>query len=145
MGLGHCANLLAMQRPIAAVGALVWGPDGRVLIVRTTKWRGLWGVPGGKIEWGETMVEAVRREFLEETGLTLTDIEFVQTQEAVLSPEFYKDAHFLLLDFFACSATTEVTPNEEIAEWVWVSVAEALQYPLNSYTRPLLEKALARN
>ena len=55
------------------VGALVWGKDGRVLLVRTTKWRGLWGVPGGKVEWGETLLDAVQREFQEEVGLRLED------------------------------------------------------------------------
>ncbi|WP_309573063.1 NUDIX domain-containing protein, partial [Deinococcus sp.] len=63
-----------MQRPVVCVGALVWGADGRVLLVRTTKWRGLWGVPGGKVEWGETLLEAVKREFQEEVGLELHDV-----------------------------------------------------------------------
>ncbi len=126
------------------MGALVWGPDGRVLIVRTTKWRGLWGVPGGKVDWGETLAAAVAREFREETGLALTDVRYAQTQEAVLSPEFHKPAHLLLVDFFARTDEREVTPNEEIEAWAWVPLAEAAGYPLNTFTRTLVELAQTR-
>lgn len=47
--------------PLVTVGALVTNPEGQVLIVRTTKWRGFWGVPGGKVERGETLEQALRR------------------------------------------------------------------------------------
>ena len=133
------------ERPLVCVGALVRGPvtdegKGLYLIARTTKWRGSWGVPGGKVEWGETLTQATVREFREEVGLELHALHFVQTQEAVLSPEFHKPAHMLLIDFLARTDSTAVTPNEEIAEWAWVTLAQALTYPLNSYTRTLIEK-----
>ncbi|GGM13791.1 NUDIX domain-containing protein [Deinococcus aerophilus] len=131
-----------MDRPVVCVGALVWGPDGRVLLARTTKWRGLWGVPGGKVEGGETLEQAVTRELREETGLRLRDTRYAQTQEAVLSPEFHKPTHMLLIDFFARTDDPGVTPNEEIVEWAWVPLAEAATYPLNTYTQTLV--ALAR-
>jgi nucleoside triphosphatase len=130
-----------MDRPVVCVGALVRNGAGRVLLVRTTKWRGLWGVPGGKVDWGETLLDAVAREFREETGLVLRDIEYAQTQEAVLSPEFHKPSHMLLFDYFACTDRTEITPNEEIKEWAWVTLEEAADYPLNTYTRTLVTLA----
>ncbi|MFC3835628.1 MULTISPECIES: NUDIX domain-containing protein [Deinococcus] len=133
-----------MQRPVVCVGALVWGTDGRVLLVRTTKWRGLWGVPGGKVEWGETLLDAVRREFQEEVGLELHDVLYAQTQESVRSPEFHTDAHLLLVDFFASTSGHDITPNEEIEEWAWVPLRGALDYPLNTITRTLVELAVQR-
>ena len=123
------------------VGALVRGPAG-YLIVQTTKWRGAWGVPGGKVEYGETLASAVEREFMEETGLSLRDVRYAQTQEAVRSPEFHNDAHMLLIDFFAETSGETLTPNEEIVEWAWVRLDQALTYPLNSFTRTLIELAL---
>ncbi|MBB5235713.1 NUDIX domain-containing protein [Deinococcus budaensis] len=133
-----------MDRPVVCVGALVWGPGDRVLIVQTTKWRGAWGVPGGKVDWGETLAEAVTRELREETGLEIFGARYAQTQEAVLSEEFHKPAHMLLVDFFARADSLTVTPNEEIVDWSWATLEEALTLPLNTYTRTLVELARAR-
>lgn len=137
-------TLPLMDRPVVCVGALVWGPDSRVLLARTTKWRGLWGVPGGKVDWGETLMDAVMREFREETSLTLRDVRYAQTQESVLSPEFHKPAHLILVDFFARTDMLEVTPNEEIEAWAWVPLTEAITYPLNTATWTLVDLALSR-
>lgn len=129
--------------PLATVGALVTGPSNNVLIVKTTKWCGSWGVPGGKVDWGETLEDAVKREFKEEVGLNLSEIRFALAQEAVLSDEFYKEAHFILLNYYAVSDHEIITPNEEIEEWAWVLPQETLNYPINSYTRILIEHYLS--
>lgn len=127
------------HRPQVCVGALVRGPDGRYLIVRTTKWKGTWGVPGGKVEWGETLEAATLREFREEVGLDLHALSYAQTQQAVLSDEFWKPAHMLLIDFLAQTDRSEIVPNEEIEESAWVTLEQAAAYPLNSFTRTLIE------
>ena len=130
------------RHPIPTVGALVRGPSGRVLVVRTTKWRGRWGVPGGKVEWGERLVDALLREFREEVGLALERVEWALFQEAVFPPDFHEPMHFLMFNYFAESPTEEVAPNEEIVEWAWVPPREALDYPLNVHTTPLVERYL---
>lgn len=131
--------------PLATVGALVRSPSGHVLLVKTTKWRGFWGVPGGKIEWGETMEAALKREFAEEVGLELFNIRYALTQEAVLDNQFHKPAHFILLNFFADTLGQTVRPNEEIAEWAWVEAEKAFDYELNTFTRVLIEAYLHQN
>lgn len=132
----------APRWPLATVGALVEGPSGNVLLVRTRKWRGAWGVPGGKIAYGETMVAALRREFEEETGLTLRDIRPGPLQEAVLSEEFHVPAHFVLLNFFARTDDEVVRLNDEAQDYAWVSPRDALAMPLNGFTRVLVEAFL---
>ena len=124
------------QYPIPTVGALA-EKEGLVLLVRTAKWRGLWGVPGGEVAWGE----ALRREFREEVGLALSQVRFALVQEAIFSPEFYKPTHMLLFNYFA-RAEGEVRPNEEILEWAWVEPEKGLAYPLNAFTRALLVRYL---
>jgi phosphoglycolate phosphatase len=128
------------QPPEATVGALIFNGAGHVLMIRTHKWSNLWGIPGGKIKWGEPAVDALRREIKEETGLDVTGIEFVLVQDCIHSKEFYRDAHFVLLNYTCrCAGQPVVTLNDEARESRWITIAEALKMPLNIPTRILLE------
>jgi phosphoglycolate phosphatase-like HAD superfamily hydrolase len=132
------------SRPIATVGALIHDGAGRVLMLRTRKWSGLWGIPGGKIERGEPSVHALRREILEETALILDDIRFVLVQDCIDSTEFMRPEHFILLNYTARARTTAVTLNDEAEEFLWLPPAEALRLNLNHPTRHLLTEAIDR-
>ena len=132
----------SISRPIATVGALIHDGAGRVLMVRTHKWGGRWGIPGGKIERGESSTAALQREILEETSLSLADIRFVLVQDCIDSPEFIRPEHFLLLNYLARATTTAVTLNDEAEEFRWLSLAEALALDLNQPTRILLTEVI---
>ncbi|HVM51357.1 MAG TPA: NUDIX domain-containing protein [Candidatus Acidoferrum sp.] len=126
--------------PIATVGGLIYNDAGEVLMIRTHKWSNLWGIPGGKIKWGETSVAALAREIEEETSLQVSDIEFVLVQDCIHSKEFYRDAHFVLLNYTCRSAgQPAVRLNDEAREFRWVKPAQALEMALNQPTRKLLE------
>jgi nucleoside triphosphatase len=125
------------QYPLPAVAALI-AHGKKVLLVRTHKWSGLWGVPGGKIDYGEDALTALKREMREEVGLEIRDMVYAFYSDIVEDPKFYKPAHFLSLEFVAYSDSSEVIPNEEIAEFAWLSVEEAIRYPINPYTKRLL-------
>ena len=84
--------------PETTVGALIFNEAGEVLMIRTNKWSNLWGIPGGKIKWGETSEDALRREIKEETNLEVTGIQFVLVQDCIHSKEFYRDAHFVSVE-----------------------------------------------
>jgi phosphoglycolate phosphatase-like HAD superfamily hydrolase/ADP-ribose pyrophosphatase YjhB (NUDIX family) len=126
--------------PIVTVGALIFDPRDRVLMLRTHKWSNLWGIPGGKIKWGETSEAALRREVKEETNLAIDDIRFVLVQDCIHSKEFYRDAHFVLLNYTCrCAGEPAVRLNDEAREFRWMSIREALALPLNRPTRVLIE------
>jgi ADP-ribose pyrophosphatase YjhB (NUDIX family) len=129
----------AEHPPLATVGALIADDAGRVLMIRTHKWSNLWGIPGGKIKWGEASEEALRREIREETALEITDIKFVLVQDCIHSKEFYRDAHFILLNY-TCRSPGEpsVVLNEEGREFRWVTTEQALAMPVNQPTKKLL-------
>jgi ADP-ribose pyrophosphatase YjhB (NUDIX family) len=134
----------APLRALCTVGALVVAPSGRALFVRTAKWRDRWGVPGGKVEGGETLLAALGREFAEETGLALRDVRWAPTQEAVRSPEFAREAHFVLLNFVARVDREEVALNDEAQAHAWLPPREALRrLDLNGPTRALVHHYLA--
>lgn len=127
------------RSPIVTVGGLIYNAEGLVLMVRTHKWSGLWGIPGGKIKWGEPSEEALRRELKEETGLNVVDIEFVLVQDCIHSKEFYRDAHFVLLNYTCrCEGPEEVVLNDEARDFRWVLPLDALKMELNGPTRTLL-------
>lgn len=126
--------------PIATVGALIFNPTGEVLMIRTHKWSDLWGIPGGKIKWGEPSEDALRREIKEETNLEIEDIQFVLVQDCIHSKEFYRDAHFILLNYTCrCGVDPRVRLNEEAREFRWVTVEAALQMKINTPTKKLLQ------
>lgn len=125
------------QYPLPAVAALI-AHQQKVLLVRTHKWSGLWGVPGGKIDYGEDTLTALSREMREEVGLEIHSPVYAFYSDIIEDPKFYKPAHFLSLEFVAYSDSNIVTPNEEIAEYAWLTLQEALEYPINPYTKRLL-------
>ena len=132
--------------PVVTVGALIFNAAGQALMIRTQKWSHLWGIPGGKIKFGEQSVEALRREIKEETGLNIEEIQFVFVQDCIHSKEFYRDAHFVLLNYTCrCVDNPHVQLNDEAQEFRWVSLDEALAMELNQPTRILLETVLAND
>lgn len=137
--------------PIVTVGGLLLDEGGDVLLVRTRKWSGKWGIPGGKVDYGETLKAAFRRETREETGLEVLEARLVLTQEAVEHPEFFRKRHFVLVNFLGRVAGRHpaVRLNHEGAEYFWGPAEEALKNggegaprPLNDPTRVLITQYL---
>lgn len=132
------------QYPLPAVAALI-AHQQKVLLVRTHKWSGLWGVPGGKIDYGEDALTALAREMHEEVGLKIRDISYAFYSDIIEDPLFFKPAHYLSLEFVAYTDSDTVVMNEEIAEFAWVDLKAAFDYNVNSYTLRLLEWCKANN
>ena len=130
--------------PLVTVGGLLRDAHGNVLLVRTRKWSGKWGIPGGKVELGETLEEAFRREIREETGLEIVEPRLMMVQEAINHPEFFRPAHFVLINYVA-DVTGEkpaVTLNDEAEEFAWKPLDLALvdMKDVNLPTQALLKK-----
>jgi 8-oxo-dGTP diphosphatase len=107
------------NRPIIAVGAVLVDHD-RLLLVRRGRGpaAGTWSVPGGRVEGGETLAEAVTRELREETGV-----------EGVCGPligwaeRFDGDDHFVILDFeVTLVGDDRLEAGDDAAEAVWTDL-----------------------
>ena len=120
--------------PEPTVGALIVNPKGEIFLMNSHKWRGQYCIPGGHIEVGETIEQAVRRETKEETGLDIYEIEFLCFQEFILDESFWEKRHFIFFDHVCRTDSVEVTLNDEAQSYVWVPVQEALALPVEPYT-----------
>ena len=131
--------------PVATVGGLIFSEAEEVLMIRTHKWSDLWGIPGGKIKFGERSEDALLREIKEETDLDVAQVRFVLVQDCIHSREFYRDAHFILLNYTCCAGgEPRVVLNEEAIEFRWVPLEVALGMRLNQPTRFLIEAVRAQ-
>ncbi len=130
------------QFPEPTVGALIFNAQGKVFLMRSHKWRGKWVLPGGHIELGEPMEQALRREVKEETNLDIHDIQFICFQEFIYDERFWQRRHFIFFDYACKTDSTDVQLNAEAQEYTWVTLDEALKMPVEHYTVVAIDKYL---
>ena len=136
---------MGQRFPEPTVGALILNKDGKLLLVRSYKWFDRLTIPGGHIELGETMVEAVKREAKEEVGLDVEVADFILTQEAIFSPEFWKRKHYIFFDFLCrCQSDAVMVDRVEVQDYLWVEPAKALAMNLDSFVRRSIEEYLKK-
>jgi 8-oxo-dGTP diphosphatase len=109
-------------RPILAVSAAIIR-DGKVLIVRRARppAGGLYTLPGGGVEPGETLFEAVMREVREETALEVEPVGIAGYREAIGRDAGGRvERHYVILPFAARWLAGEPVLNEELSEAMWL-------------------------
>jgi ADP-ribose pyrophosphatase YjhB (NUDIX family) len=114
------------SRPHLAVSAAIIR-EGKVLIVRRARppAYGVFTLPGGGVEAGETLREAIIREVMEETALTIEPLGLAGYREAIGRDADGKvERHFVILPFAARFIAGEVALNEELAEARWLVPSE---------------------
>jgi nucleoside triphosphatase len=124
--------------PEPTVGALIFNSEGKLFLMRSHKWHDAYVIPGGHIELGETAVDALRREIKEETALDIYDIEFLCIQEFINDKAFWKKRHFIFFDYACRTDSTDVMLNSEGHDHVWVTLDEAKDLEIDSYTRNVI-------
>ena len=113
-------------RPYVAVSAAIFR-DSRLLIVRRAQppAAGLYTLPGGVVELGETLAEAAVREVREETGLEIEPLALVGYRQVIShDPKGLVERHFVILPFAARWLAGEIILNEELAEARWLKPSE---------------------
>ncbi|MCX7870893.1 MAG: NUDIX domain-containing protein [bacterium] len=133
---------------LVTVGALIINKSkllrDKFLLIKTNKWNGLWGVPGGKVNYKEKLIDALKREIFEETNLNIYNIKFITFFEAIEDKSFYKKNHMILFNYLAFTKNTDIKLNNEIQDYIWVNykeyklnVSKKLIIP-NTYTKELI-------
>jgi 8-oxo-dGTP diphosphatase len=114
------------QRPFLAVSAAIVR-DGKFLVVRRARppAHGVFTLPGGVVELGETLTQAVTREVREETGMTIEPVALAGFRETVVRDgDDRVERHFVILCFAARWQAGEAVLNEELSEAHWIEQAE---------------------
>ncbi|MBR1218065.1 NUDIX hydrolase [Bradyrhizobium sp. U87765 SZCCT0131] len=109
-------------RPQLAVSASIFR-DGRILLVRRARQpgKGVYTLPGGRVEFGETLVEAIAREVREETSLTIEIAGLSGWREVLPNPDLGANGHFVILSFATRWLAGEVVLNEELDDAKWLA------------------------
>ena len=126
------------RSPAPAVAAVVVH-EARILLVRRgmEPSKGLWSIPGGRVEWGETLTEAVAREVREETGLEVEVGEVAGVFDLIDS--LY---HYVIVDLFARPVGGELRSGDDADEARWVPLELLDEYTLTPHLRERLAEML---
>ncbi len=128
--------------PEPIVGAIILNHRDEVLLLKSHKWSDMYTIPGGHIELGETVLNALMRETKEETGLDILDARFLGIQESINDGLYFRASHFIFLDFVCRTRQTTVTLDDEAQDYVWIGIREALKLSLVSNTRQALKRCI---
>lgn len=128
--------------PVLGVGAVIWNEDGDVLLIRRGKppRLGQWSIPGGHVEWGESLRDALIREVREETGLEVEILGLIDVIDSISRDEKGEiTRHYVLIDFTARPVGGTLAAGTDASDARWVPFAMLDEYTLWSETRRVIE------
>lgn len=133
------------QRPVVGVGGVIVR-DGAVLLIRRAvePLRGCWSLPGGAVELGESLEDAVERELKEETNLTVRVLGLVEAFDRITrEPDGRTRYHYVLLDYLCESLSASPQAGSDVDAVAWARPEEFAAYELSPHAQRVCEKALA--
>jgi 8-oxo-dGTP diphosphatase len=139
---GDPITTLERASPIVGVGAVIWNADHQIVLIRRGKEprMGEWSIPGGRLEWGEGLREALLREVREETGLTVEIENLIDVVDSITrDPMGAVLRHYVLIDFTARHVAGALRCGSDAAEARWVPYGGIGEYALWTETRRIID------
>lgn len=131
------------QRPLVGVGAIVLdGP--RILMAQRGKQPllGWWSLPGGALETGELLADAVRREVHEETGLAIEPLGVIEIFERIMRDDAgVPEYHYVLIDYICRATGGELQAGDDVCRVEWVRRRDLAKLQITEGTLGVIEKA----
>jgi 8-oxo-dGTP diphosphatase len=130
--------------PVVGVGAVVVRGGKALIIKRAHEPRqGEWSLPGGLLELGESLQEAVRREIKEETSLDIEVGPVIETFDRVHRDDAGKIRyHFVIVDFVCWSSGGEAIPGSDADGVAWVTADAIDDYKVNAHAKAVILRGL---
>lgn len=140
--MDHANSRRYPARPLLGVGALVFHEGAILLIERGQEpLKGHWTLPGGLVEPGERLEEAIRREMLEETGLEVEPGVVVEIFQRIMRDEAGRtEYHYVIVDYLCHWTGGELRAGSDVADARFVRPEEFSQYRMSPGTLGVIEK-----
>lgn len=132
-------------RPVVGVGGVVIA-DGRALLIRRghAPLEGQWSIPGGTLEVGETIVEGIKRELAEETGIQVRVLDLIEVFERIFRDKNERvQYHFVILDYLCEMAGGRARAGGDVVDVAWAGEEELAKFELTEAAARVLKKAFA--
>ena len=133
-------------RPFLGVGALIFD-NGQILVVErgTEPLKGYWSLPGGIVEAGEKLEDAIRREVREETGLEIEPLSVFELFERIMpDAEGRAEYHYVLIDYLCRVTGGHLEAATDVSQAAWVTEQKLREYRLTEGTLAVVERAFAK-
>jgi mutator protein MutT len=134
------------DRPIVGVGAVIVH-DGKALIIKRANdpYKGQWSIPGGRVELGESLADAVRREMREETGLEVEVGPVIEVFERIQHRDARVYYHFVIIDYLCSCVGGTLCAADDAEDAVWVTSEELDHYDIRASAVGVIRKGMAFN
>jgi 8-oxo-dGTP diphosphatase len=136
-------------RPIPGVGALIIDHD-RILLVERGRepLKGYWSLPGGAVETGDRLEEALRREVREETGLEIAIVHLLEVFERIMPGEVPDDSrgveyHYILIDYICHPTGGTLYASDDASRAEWFTEDEVANLKITEGTPGVIARAFA--
>jgi 8-oxo-dGTP diphosphatase len=129
---------------VLGIGALIFDENRSILLVERGRepLKGLWSLPGGGLETGETLLQGVCREVLEETGLIVQPLHMVEVFERImLDPEGRTEYHYVLVDYICHIIGGTLLAGDDVASARWFNEHELETLELTEGSLGVIRKA----
>jgi 8-oxo-dGTP diphosphatase len=134
------------QAPVVGVGGVVIH-EGRALLIKrgSEPLKNQWSIPGGTLELGESIQEGVRRELLEETGISVRVGELIEVFDRIFRDAAGKiQYHFVIVDYLCEKISGEAHAASDVTDTAWVREEDLWNYNLTEAATRVIRKAFSK-
>ena len=136
------------NRPFVAVSAAIFNNSNKILIIKRSKepGKGMWSIPGGIVEVGESLVEALQREISEECGICVEDHQFNAVYDRILYDKSGKvNYHYIIINYICNTKSNQIIPGTDAEDYSWLRSDELNRFKYTIGLKQFLKDLFKNN